>query len=195
MDRYRNFGELQVYEVENRDYKINHKRGKHPVLIMSPHGGNIEPFTSQIAEWIAGTDFSLYIFEGIKETGIRDLHITSHHFDEPVALELVTEADIVLTIHGLLNSVDEFIMVGGLDTDLGDELKIALSKADFTIRESETQYSGLHPNNICNRGRSGKGIQLEITYTLRKRLFEDLDCRQRFVNVTRSVLLQGLRLY
>lgn len=190
-ERYRNFRELQACEAKN-DYKIFYRPGKYSVLIMAPHGGEIEPFTSQISEWIAGEDFSIYLFEGIKDYGIKDLHITSHHFDEPLALEILERADIVVTIHSLRNSVDEFIMVGGLDLELCAKIKAALAKAGFEIRKCEARYRGQHPDNICNRGRQGIGVQLEITYALIKRIFMDLNCRLRFKNAMRSVLLNEI---
>lgn len=191
-DRYRNFSELQAHEIKNVDYRIIQRNGKWPVLIMAPHGGRIEPYTSQISDWIAGGDFSLYIFESVKSDYSRELHITSHNFDEPLALEAVGRADLVLTVHGLRNSTDEFIMIGGLDVDLGNDIKKALHKVGFTVEKSEIKYSGQRPDNICNRGRRGKGVQLEITYALRKRIFEDLDYQQRFINAVRSTLFERL---
>ncbi|WP_041284772.1 poly-gamma-glutamate hydrolase family protein [Desulfoscipio gibsoniae] len=188
-DRYGSFRELQTYEKEDRDYRIKVRNGKYPVLIMAPHGGKIEPYTADIAEWIAEDDFDLYIFEGIKTNNSRDLHITSHHFDEPLALAAAARADIVLTIHGLRNGTEEFIMVGGLDVELGNRLIVAFIEAGFTIRESTAQYRGRRQTNICNRGRRGKGIQLEITFALRKRLFKDINLKQHFIRTVRSFIL------
>ncbi len=188
-DRYESFSALQAGEIENRDYRIYTRSGKYPILIMAPHGGNIELFTAEIAEWLAGEDFALYVFAGLKQKNSRELHITSHRFDEPRALEAVSQADIVLTIHGLRETSQEFIMVGGLDTELGNEIKTALEKAGFNIKETTTRYSGKRRTNICNRGRSGKGVQLEITFALRKRLIDDADQRDRFTRALRSLLL------
>lgn len=191
-DRYLNFSELEASEEEDRDYRIVYFPGKYPVLIMAPHGGVIEPFTSEISEWIAGEDFSLYLFEGIRNHHVKDLHITSHHFDEPLALKALNQADLVLTVHGLLNTVDEFVMVGGLDLELCKKIESALTEAGFTIRKSEAKYSGKHPNNICNRGIKKKGVQLEITYALRKHLFGDETYRSRFINALRLVFFDEL---
>lgn len=192
-DRYESFSELQAHEKENRDYKITVKSGRYPVLIMAPHGGEIEPYTADISGWIAGDEFSLYIFEGIKSNNSRDLHVTSHHFDEPLALTAAAQADIIVTVHGLRNESEEFIMVGGLDIELGNRLKTALIKTGFTIRESTAQYRGQRQTNICNRSRRGRGIQLEITFALRKRLFEDINQRQCFIRTTRSILLARVK--
>src|SRR5512137_587512 len=85
---YQSFKELADREVEGQDYRIRIELRDARVLIMAPHGGKIEPTTAQIAEAIAGIDYSFYSFEGLK-TDSRMLHIESHLFDEPRALQAV----------------------------------------------------------------------------------------------------------
>jgi len=187
-DFYANFQELQLHEQVGRDYRINVSRHWHQVLIIAPHGGKIESYTSQITQWIAAEDFAWYSFEGLNDLDNRRLHITSHNFDEPMALQALQEAHTVLTIHGLKNNIDEFLIVGGLDTMFGSELRVELQHHGFIVRESEQQYSGIRATNICNRGCTGKGVQLEISFDLRKRIFEDAECRIRFIDTIRSVL-------
>jgi len=187
-DLYSNFWELQLHEQEGCDYRINTSKNWHSVLIIAPHGGRIEPFTSQIARWIADDEFAWYSFEGIKELDYPRLHITSHNFDEPILLQALQRAHRVLTIHGLKNSNVEFLMIGGLDTAFGTDLRVALQHQGFIIRESEQKYRGIRATNICNRGCTGKGIQLEISYALRKRIIEDEEHRIRFVGTIRSLI-------
>ena len=184
-DSYSNFRELQSYEQEGRDYQIKTSRNWHPAIIVAPHGGNIEPYTSQIAKWIAGEDIAWYSFEGIKEVDIRRLHITSHNFDEPSLLKGLQQARTVLTIHGLKNSIEEFLMIGGLDSKFSNVLRIALQHRSFIVKESEQGYRGERATNICNRGSTGKAVQLEVSFALRKRIFEDEKCRVRFIDTIR----------
>ena len=106
-DFYSNFQVLKMHEQEGRDYWINTRSNWHQVLIIAPHGGKIEPYTSEIAKWIADEDFSWYSFEGINQR----LHITSHNFDEPTLLQALRKASTVVTIHGLKNSMEEFLIV------------------------------------------------------------------------------------
>jgi phage replication-related protein YjqB (UPF0714/DUF867 family) len=55
-----------------------------------------------------------------------------------------------------------------------------LANSGFTVREhSNPELQGLHPNNICNIGRSGAGVQLEISEGLRKSFFASLNCAGR----------------
>jgi phage replication-related protein YjqB (UPF0714/DUF867 family) len=57
--------------------------------------------------------------------------------------------------------------MGGLDKDL--KIKVAKELEARKIRASTDHpgFQGSNPNNICNRGTSGKGVQLEITRDLR----------------------------
>ena len=187
-DSYSNFRELQSYERNGLDYRINVSRNWHQVLIIAPHGGKIEYYTSQIAKWIAKEEFAWYSFEGTKEGDNRKLHITSHNFDEPTVLQALQKAQTVLTIHGQKNAIDEFLMIGGLDSTFGTELRDALQHNRFIVKESEQGYRGERATNICNRGCTGKGVQLEISFALRKRIFQDTECRHRFSNTIRSLI-------
>lgn len=187
-DFYSNFRELQLNEQEGRDYQIIASQKWHRVLIIAPHGGKIEYYTSQIAKWIANEDFAWYSFEGIKDGDNRLLHITSHKFDEPTVLQALQEARTVLTIHGQKNATDEFLMIGGLDVTFGSILRVALQNCGFKVKESGQGYRGEMVTNICNRGCTGMGVQLEISFALRKRIFEDQECRIRFINTLRSLI-------
>ena len=111
---WRNFGELAGQETEGQDYAIRICLRNGPVLVMAPHGGKIEPGTAEIAEAIAGDDHSFYTFEGIKADGNAVLHIQSHLFDEPQAIEAMKGAKIVVTVHGYADKEYGFVMVGGL---------------------------------------------------------------------------------
>jgi poly-gamma-glutamate hydrolase-like protein len=60
--------------------------------LVAPHGGGIEPGTSELADAIAASDLSFYTFEGLKPSGNTDLHITSTRFDEPMCLTLLASS-------------------------------------------------------------------------------------------------------
>ncbi|WP_022665441.1 poly-gamma-glutamate hydrolase family protein [Desulfospira joergensenii] len=165
MDRYPDFAALAAHETLNRDYRIRVRDLGTGITIMAPHGGRIEPRTSLIAEKIAGDLFNLYCFEGIKETGNRDLHITSHRFDEPSALDLISRSEIIVTIHACKER-QKIVYVGGRFKDLA--LRIETGLMDINIASSEKEsFPGTHPDNICNRGRGKKGVQLEISRGIR----------------------------
>jgi phage replication-related protein YjqB (UPF0714/DUF867 family) len=127
-------------------------------VVVAPHGGGIEQGTSEIAEAIAGQDFSLYCLEGTKRRGNEALHVTSTCFDDPECVELVERSEIVVTVHGLADSKEKAVYVGGLDEELKAAILESLRQAGFTAIEDMAHHSGRDPQNICNRGASGAGF-------------------------------------
>ncbi len=176
-DRYANFDELRRNESENGDYAVFYREVDSDVAILAPHGGGIEPGTADIADALAGCDYTFYAFKGLKPAGNAVLHISSHRFDEPSGLKAAQNARVAVTIHGSRDTT-EMVHVGGRDEVLKARLVDALRAAGFTAVISKVPgLCGIHPENLCNRGRSGKGVQLEISRGLRERLFKDLDHR------------------
>lgn len=157
---------------------------------MAPHGGWIEPSTSELAEAVAGKEFSFYTFRGIRESGNHTLHLTSHRFDEPVALQAVSDADVVVAFHGERTADHSFVMLGGRRMELIRSLREALSGEGFAVRDPRPGLGGTNPRNICNRGSSGAGVQLELSEGLRSALRGDRELRVRFVSILRGVLLR-----
>jgi phage replication-related protein YjqB (UPF0714/DUF867 family) len=99
-DTYSDFQELSKNEQEGIDYEIICKSSNSPVLIIAPHGGDIEKYTDILASEIAGNKFSLYCFNGLKSSGNRKLHISSKHFDEPRVLNMLKQSNTIVSIHG-----------------------------------------------------------------------------------------------
>lgn len=185
---YKSFKELREREVEGRDYRIriNLKEGR--VLVMAPHGGKIEPRTAEIAEAIAGHNYSFYSFEGLKADGNSVLRIESHLFDEPRALQAVEKADIVVTVHGQIDQKDEFVMIGGLNRSLRFEIKRQLEGAGFQTRTPTEGLMGTDPMNICNRGKSKQGVQLEISRKIRDSLRTNRNQLHSFADAVRKAI-------
>ena len=185
---YKRFEELSQQEVEGRDYQIRVRLRDERVLIMAPHGGKIEPTTSMIAEAIAEENYSYYSFDGLKSQGNSVLHIESHLFDEPRAVQAVKNADVVITVHGQLNHQEGFIMVGGLHVDLRSDIRRRLEAASFQTRTPPEGLQGIDPENICNRGRLKGGVQLEISRKERDLLRTDQDRLMRFASAVREAI-------
>ena len=60
MDVYRNFAELNESEREDIDFRIyTVKQEGSSTVIVAPHGGAIEPGTSEVAKEIAINDLTL----------------------------------------------------------------------------------------------------------------------------------------
>jgi phage replication-related protein YjqB (UPF0714/DUF867 family) len=190
---YKNFEELTQQEVEGKDYQISARLRDERVLVMAPHGGKIEPTTSMIADAIAGENYSYYSFDGLKSEGNGVLHIESHLFDEPRALQAVKKADVVITVHGQLNHQEGFIMVGGLYVDLRSEIRRRLEADGFQTRTPPEGLQGIDRENICNRGRLKGGVQLEVSRKERDLLKADKERLERFASAVRQAIQRFVR--
>lgn len=171
-DLYRSFAELTQNEREEVDYRRFIQEKNSPVTVIALHGGSIEPGTAELARAIAGDDFSLYVFESLKPIGDNKMHITSYRFDDPLCLRVVARAQTVVAIHGCQGHAGR-VFVGGLDEKLKSEAISALQLAGYTACEDLSHHAGKYHRNICNRGITGKGLQLEIDTTLRRKMFHD----------------------
>jgi phage replication-related protein YjqB (UPF0714/DUF867 family) len=189
-DIYFSFGALEANEREGTDWRHEYLPRASRMLVVAPHGGWIEPFTSEVARAVAGGEFSLYTFEGIGSRGSQRLHLTSHRFDDPLALLATKECDVVLAVHGEQTRDASFAMVGGRWVELRNRLGLALEEAGFRIRDPRPGLRGENPRNICNRGRLGAGAQLEISEGLRELLRRDGEEMDRFVDAIRGVLMK-----
>lgn len=163
MDKYPSFKELKRYETE---FSIELCDQGSDVTVLAPHGGRIEPHTEEITKLIAGEDYNYFCFNGMKQGNNRDLHITSHRYDEEQALVLVQKSTTVITIHGCTRK-DPMIFLGGLDGNLKEKISSALTTMKIPVSHSWPNCTGTNMNNICNRGITGKGVQLEISRALR----------------------------
>ncbi len=180
MDVYQNYAELIMSEKEGRDFVVSAiRREGSNCVILAPHGGAIEPGTSEVATEVAQNDLSLYLFEGLKPEGNRRLHITSTNFDEPGCMRLVQASDTVVAIHGEA-SLEPVVFLGGRDTALGRHFKQALVEHGYQVStHRNANLHGLAAENICNRGCRGKGVQLELSRGLRQMFFPSLTAEGR----------------
>jgi len=184
-DRYPDFATLAAAHEQGRDYHITVQDRGTRVAILAPHGGSIEPETASIARAVAGDDLSFYLFEALRAGAHGDFHITSHRFDEPRAL--VAGADTSLAIHGRKDDGSDTVWLGGRDETLRDAVGDALRAAGFGAALN-TALPGVHPSNICNRTRSGAGVQLELPRSLRRSLAEDGRMMTRFGAALRAAI-------
>lgn len=184
MDHYRSFADLLAHEQEGISYQLVAEQRPGPYLIMAPHGGGIEPGTSEIAARIAGNEHSLFCFRGIKDTGNGTLHITSTRYSLPKAREMVAQCQTVLSIHGCDDG--EAVQVGGLDQLLAERIRHGLEMAGFPAQMAEVgTLAGADLLNITNAGHSGRGVQIEIPRQLRGQMFQSLDREGRRLSTER----------
>jgi phage replication-related protein YjqB (UPF0714/DUF867 family) len=177
-DKYQRFADLIAMERAGLDYCRTILPRHSAITVIAPHGGGIELGTSEISKAIAGDQFSLYCFEGLKRIGNKALHITSTNFDDPDCLELTGKSKLVLAVHGC-DAKNEVVYVGGSNEGIRIQLISALKGVGFQAQEDMTAHSGRDLQNICNRGLPEGGVQLEIAEGLRKKMFKGLKRNER----------------
>lgn len=123
-DRYRTFKDLSAIEQFGVDYLIRAKDRGSLSVNLAPHGGWVEPDTSEIAESIAGMDLSFHAFDALRAGAHGDFHITSHRFDEPKALDLVSRSRIAVAIDGRRNDSNEAVWLGGRASALRNSIGV-----------------------------------------------------------------------
>lgn len=182
---YRSFADLAKHQIRGKDYEIVVlSRPACCVAVIAPHGGSIERQTSEIARAIAADDFQLYLFEGIRSSNnYAALHLTSHFFDEPECLMAIAQCPFVVAIHGCKGTNEE-VLLGGLNFDLKTQIATALSNANVAVQTENHRFLATDSYNICNRGLTRKGVQLELTASLR----DSPTAVARVVSAVRSVL-------
>jgi phage replication-related protein YjqB (UPF0714/DUF867 family) len=169
-DGYRGYDDLALALREGVDYAVHVRYpANSAVAVIAPHGGRIEGGTSAVARLIAGVDHGLYLFEGLRTANdnFDHLHLTSHCFDEPRCLELIGACDTVIAIHGYAAPGAD-VLLGGRDERLKGALAPALAAQGLSVQTDGHDFPGLDPRNICNRGRTGQGVQMELSASLRR---------------------------
>ena len=101
-------------------------------------------------------------------------------------MELVRAHDYVVAVHGC-KGPKVITFLGGKDERLRNTICKWLKAAEFeTGVHPKPRMQGVDPCNICNRGRRKRGVQLEISRGLRKRLTADRDLLTKFADAVRS---------
>jgi phage replication-related protein YjqB (UPF0714/DUF867 family) len=173
-DKYASYAELRASEPPDA-FEISVGDRNTSGVVVAPHGGKIELGTTEIAAAVAGEAMSVYSFTGKKPSDNFDLHITSTKFDEPMALALVSRSAFCVAIHGAKGE-ESVVFLGGLDEALKAVVRQRLAEAGFEpVDPDDPELQGKDPCNICNRGASGAGVQLEITRGLRDALTDQDD--------------------
>ena len=184
MDLYKNYNHLLS------DYKLNENfiiecNNKTNVLIFTPHGGGIEPGTTELVKEIASTDMSYYSFTAKRKNDNKLLHITSTNFDEPTCLAMQSIATTSIAIHGS-NEKEPLIYIGGQDIQMIRHINEIFQKNDLDKYKAPflRDILGLSKNNIVNKNAIKAGVQFEFSYGIRKMMFENVDKVKGRINKT-----------
>lgn len=172
-DKYKNFEQLEETEAINKDYSIHFEENNSDVLLIAIHGGGIEPGTTELTKYMADKyGYSYYTFNGIKKEDNLSMHITSTNYDEPKALEMMSNSLRTISFHGYESDIKN-TYVGGLDEKLSQKIKSELEGAGFPVSGPPKRFEGKDKNNIANKNKSKKGVQLEISKAQREAFFKN----------------------
>jgi phage replication-related protein YjqB (UPF0714/DUF867 family) len=160
--------------------------------VIAPHGGGIEAGTSELCLAVAGyhpaslamtpagaVTYDYWMFEGLRPAGNSELHVTSTHCDDGVAVSLCAGELNVLALHGCSTSAahlpegTEAALVGGCNATFKLHLLSELGAAGFQAVDASgnAPLAGEDADNITNRTLLRMGGQLEITGPLRAAMF------------------------
>jgi len=168
--------------VPGRDLRIAFGDENIPrCLLAAPHGGGIEPGTSELLRAISELgDWAWYDFAGFLRKGNQEaLRIASTLFDEPTLLALLPRTNFVLSLHGVNDTGDQVAYVGGRweagRATIAATINAATATHGIHAMETPASLRGAEPTNLTNRGKLGYGIQLEFSRAARNLLFPP-DC-------------------
>ena len=169
--------------LPGRDLRIEFGDAKiDQYLLVAPHGGGIEPGTSEIMRAVANLGgWAWYDFAGFLRQGNKEaLHIPSTRFNEPTLLALLPQTKFVVAFHGSEQAGQPLAYVGGkwkqgrgvLVEAINSTVKEhGLRATDATEGSAPNHLRGLDDGNLTNRGKSGEGVQIEFSREARNLLF------------------------
>lgn len=190
-DSHADFTALVSPLKEGRDYSVEvYDRGSE-IIVLAPHGGDLERGTSRLARRVAGADWNLYIFNAWLGRGSGRLHLTSANFDDPRALDLTGRSRLAVSLHGQA-AKGRWICVGGANAEAGRLVSESLAKAGFRTEFPCRRLPGRSPRNITNRAAAG-GVQLEVTLSLLGKLDKGGEDLPKFTLAVREGLSAALK--
>lgn len=174
-DKYQSMTQLENETVEGVDWKKDTRDNGTKVLIVAPHGGNIEQGTTEATKALAEKgNYDYFSFEAIRPKNNTELHVTSTHYDDPTLNQMIKNRTATISIHGAAGT-DQIIYLGGPRSTLRDEMGTQLKSSGFTVMVPPDRIGGVKKNNFINREENNTGVQLELTTALRKAFFNNGD--------------------
>nr|WP_204179836.1 poly-gamma-glutamate hydrolase family protein [Staphylococcus sp. GDY8P76P] len=174
-DYYKSMTELYNDTTEGIDWKKDTRNVGKSVLIVAPHGGNIEQGTSELTKLVANNgDFDYFSFEAIRPSNNTQLHVTSTNYDDATLHEMIQDRTATISIHGAQGE-EQLVYLGGYQSPLRDAIQSQLELKGFVVKIPPEYLGGLSNANFINKVEESTGVQLELTTALRKAFFKDED--------------------
>lgn len=174
---YPNFRHLAADKILGIDYDIKNRYGSGTYLLHAAiHGGGIEPPTSQLAAYCAG-DGAWYSFEALNDLTAQTVKLPAVAFDEPFCVVNAGNSSRTVVWHGVddQREAEQVTYISGADSVLASLIVQELVAAGFQTDRAPVTFEGETPQNICNRNKARAGVQLDLSYTLRKSFYASGD--------------------
>lgn len=154
------------------DIKTRYGVGDDYLVHIAIHGGAIEPPTSQLALYCAGTG-AHSVFEALSDLTASALALPADSYDEPFALVTVGNSGRTVSWRGVEDQreAEEVTYVSGIDDVLISLITQELNSAGFITDTPPLRFGGGDPLNIANKNRPRAGVQLDLTRSLRKSFY------------------------
>ncbi|MEX6357364.1 poly-gamma-glutamate hydrolase family protein [Staphylococcus cohnii] len=174
-DYYKSMTELYNDTKEGIDWKKDTRDVGKSVLIVAPHGGNIEQGTSELTKLVTNNgDFDYFSFEAIRPSNNTQLHVTSTNYDDATLHDMIQDRTATISIHGAQGE-EQLVYLGGYQSPLRDAIQSQLEHKGFVVKIPPEYLGGLSNANFINKVEESTGVQLELTTALRKAFFKDGD--------------------
>jgi phage replication-related protein YjqB (UPF0714/DUF867 family) len=170
-DKYASLTALRQFEKPD-SYRVRLLDRHSPLTVIAPHGGFIDAGSSGVARAIAGREYNLYEFQGLRRQSSFELHITSTRFSDPPLTRLLEKSTVAVSVHCMGETGDDTVWLGGLNLTLKTAVHQRLVADGFKVNDDSPMYRGESPRNVVNRVKN-RGVQLELPSGLIRQLYRD----------------------
>lgn len=170
LDKYESLAALRKELQEGVDFRVRVLDRNSKITVIAPHGGFIEAGTSAIARAVAGRNYNLYDFQGLRVARPAELHVTSTNFRDRPLVRLLRKSCTAVSLHCMGNSGREEIWLGGLNNGLKQIVLDGLTREGFSVNPDSPKYRGESRRNVVNLP-SCRGVQLELSEELLSGMF------------------------
>ncbi|MBZ0189676.1 MAG: poly-gamma-glutamate hydrolase family protein [Candidatus Obscuribacterales bacterium] len=172
-DYYPDLYALKANLELGKDYTIVTENRGSVVTVAAPHGGNIEPGTSELARAIADKDFNLFDFVFLRSSHRRRGHVTATNFRDASLARMLAKSRICVAVHRMKDTHKK-IYIGGRNQMLKRLAAEHLLAVGFCVEEDPPRLKGTSKRNFVNLT-SEQGLQLEIPIPVANQLMPDID--------------------
>ncbi len=165
---YRSFAELVLCSEQGRDFAFRLREPGGAAVVKAIHGGAIEPLTGELAEAVAGSEYNLYVFQGLRVGECARMRIPPLGYDELRLRALLERAQIAVALDGVAGP-EQAIYVSGGNARLAQALAAQLEAAGLPVAAVDEAFSA---TGFYFNAPSGGGAQIELSWGLRAALID-----------------------